>query len=116
MTSVVLGRNFLVEFDGRVERAGERGVFHDRDARFLSHRADAQRDGVGALGEADRRVHPLRPALSKISPGPFGFYAVRIESVRWIIRRVAVMTLRFASYERWASRMSVISISGFTLG
>src|ERR1700733_12405722 len=41
---------------------------------------------------------------------------LRMLSVSEIIRRVALMTLRLASYDRCASRMSVISISGLTLG
>jgi hypothetical protein len=39
-----------------------------------------------------------------------------MSSVRWIMRRVALMMLRLASYERCASRMSVISTSGLTFG
>src|SRR5262249_11921666 len=40
----------------------------------------------------------------------------RISRVRAIIRRVAPITLRLASYDRCASRRSVISTSGLTFG
>ena len=46
----------------------------------------------------------------------YAFQALRMSIVRWIMRRVAPITLILASYDRWASRMSVISISALTFG
>ena len=53
----MLGRDFLVDLDGGVQRAGERRILDDRDAVLAGDLADFQRDRIDALGDADRRVH-----------------------------------------------------------
>src|SRR5204863_10160638 len=55
--AVVLGWQFLIDLDGRVQRAGERRVLDHRDAVLGRDLADLQREGVDALGETHRRVH-----------------------------------------------------------
>ena len=55
---VVLGRDFLVDLDGGVQRARERRVFDDRNA--VCSRATSrifEGDQVDALGDADRGIH-----------------------------------------------------------
>ncbi len=54
---VMLGRDFLVDLDGGVQRAGERRIFHDRDGMLAGHLADFHGHGVDALGKADRSLH-----------------------------------------------------------
>ena len=54
---VVLGRDFLVDLDGGMQRAGKRRIFDDRDGMLGCQLADFQRHQIGALGEADRGVH-----------------------------------------------------------
>ena len=54
---VVLGRDFLVDVDGGVERAGQRHVLDDGDVVLARDLPDLEGEIVDALGDADRRLH-----------------------------------------------------------
>src|SRR5262249_14308237 len=54
---VMLGWNLFVDFDGGVQRARQRWILHHRNVVLAGALADLARDRIGALGDADRRVH-----------------------------------------------------------
>ena len=82
---VVLGRDFLIDLDGGVQRAGERRVLHHRDRMLGCDLADFQGKRVGAMGDGSVRMAAaaavgaalpvlyieLRKDGAAIDPGPW---------------------------------------------
>src|SRR4029078_3736865 len=82
-----------------------------RPAGYLA-RALGQARRIGQLGETGVGIGGNARCGHRRSPDQ----DLRISIVRWIMRREAPMTLMLASWERWASRRSVISTSELTFG